>query len=121
MEKNYKQNIDMYAVDTDADHILHRIGSDDYTEIRHIMAKDPDAWEEVSINDLPLYTKEEYKEEVIRLIREKYDGDDENAIFRKMLQSKPLERYINEYESYNSFVEECKLKAKENLWQRNSN
>ena len=110
-----------WQLDSADGHILHRIGSDDYTAIRHIMAKDPDAWEEVSINDIPLYTKEEYKKEVIRLIREKYDRDDENAIFRKMLQSKPLERYINEYESYNSFVEECKLKAKENLWQRNSN
>ena len=111
----------MWALDTDKAHILHRIGSQDYTKIHHATVKDPDAWEEISINDLPLYTKEEYKKEVIRLIREKYDRDDENAIFRKMLQSKPLERYINEYESYNSFVEECKLKAKENLWQRNSN
>lgn len=121
MDKTFKQHSNLWELSAAADRILHRIGSDDYTKIRHIMTKDPDAWEEVSINDLPLYTKEEYKEEVIRLIREKYDRDDENAIFRKMLQSKPLERYINEYESYNSFVEECKLKAKENLWQRNSN
>ena len=83
MEKAYKSNLDMYAVDTDSDHILHRIGSDDYTEIRHIMAKDPDAWEEVSINDLPLYTKEEYKKEVIRLIREKFVIPKEIGFFNR--------------------------------------
>jgi len=63
MNKTYKENLNMWALDTDADHILHRVGSDDYTPIRHTTAKDPDAWEEIAVADIPPYNEAEYKGE----------------------------------------------------------
>ena len=109
MEKTYKPNLDMYAVDTDADHILHRIGSDDYTAIRLIMAKDPDAWEEIALSDIPRYTKPEYDTEVERLIRQRYSVSAELAILRQR-DTKP-----DEFAAYNAFAEQCKARAREIL------
>ena len=34
MEKIYKESIGLWQLRTDKSHILHRIGSDDYTEMR---------------------------------------------------------------------------------------
>lgn len=122
MQKTYKPNLNMWALDTDADHILHRIGSEDYSEIRHTTVKDPDAWEEIAVADIPPYTEAEYKAKVSELIRERYSADDEFAIQRKMLnalmQPAPLnedktETAIDEYSAYNSYVEECKERAKD--------
>lgn len=114
MEKTYKPNLDMYAVDTDDDHILHRIGSDDYTEIRHIMAKDPDAWEELTVDEAASRTaartaEAAYKQRIISLIRARYDQDDETAILRQR-DTKP-----DEFAEYNAFVEQCKARAREIL------
>ena len=114
MEKTYKPNLDMYAVDTDADHILHRIGSDDYTAIRHIMAKDPDAWEELTEAEASILTaaresEAAYKQRIIALIRTRYDQDDETAILRQR-DTKP-----DEFAEYNAFVEDCKSRAREIL------
>lgn len=111
MEKNYRPNLDMYAVDTDADHILHRIGSDDYTAIRHIMAKDPDAWEEISEAEATSRTaartaEAAYKSRIIALIRQRYDQDDETAILRQR-DTKP-----DEFATYNAFAEQCKARAR---------
>lgn len=113
MEKTYKPNLDMYAVDTDDDHILHRIGSDDYTEIRHIMTKDPDAWEELTDAEVEAAVKTaeantEYAAEVERLIRQRYSVSAEFAILRQR-EAKP-----DEFATYNAFAEQCKVRAKMN-------
>lgn len=52
MEKTYKESINMWAVGTDAGHILHRKGSEEYPEVRHTYVTDPDEYEEVSA-DMP--------------------------------------------------------------------
>ena len=114
MEKTYKPNLDMYAVDTDADHILHRIGSDDYTAIRHIMAKDPDAWEELTEVEVEAAVKTaeakaEYEASVERLIRTQYSVSAELAILRQR-DTKP-----DEFAAYNAFAEQCKARAREIL------
>ena len=116
-------NENLIEIIADSNHIIHRKGQDSYPEITKaaIRLDDLENWEEVSIEDIPPYTQAEYKEEIIKLIRERYDQDDEFAILRKIAQSPTNERYINEYNEYNSFVEDCKTKAKENLWQRYSN
>ena len=116
-------NENLIEIIADSNHIIHRKGQDSYPEITKaaIRLDDLENWEEVSIEDIPPYTQVEYKEEIIKLIRERYDQDDEFAILRKIAQSPTNERYINEYNEYNSFVEDCKTKAKENLWQRYSN
>ena len=51
MKKTYRPEINMWALDTDADHILHQIGSDNYTEIRHATVKDPESYEEIAVAD----------------------------------------------------------------------
>ena len=116
-------NENLIEIIADSNHIIHRKGQDSYPEITKaaIRLDDLENWEEISIEDIPPYTQVEYKEEIIKLIRERYDQDDEFAILRKIAQSPTNERYINEYNEYNSFVEDCKTKAKENLCQRYSN
>lgn len=109
MEKTYKENLGMWQLDTDQGHILHRVGSDDYTEIRHTVVKDPDAWEEIAVADIPPYTKAEYKAKIVELIRQRYDQDDENGILRQR-DSKP-----DEFAEYDAYVEQCKAEARQNL------
>lgn len=53
--------------------------------------------------------KEEYNNLIVKLIREKYSINDELAILRQQT-TKPIE-----FEEYNSYVEQCKVKAKEML------
>ena len=120
----------MWALDTDKAHILHRIGSQDYTKIHHATVKDPDAWEEIAVENIPPYTKAEYDAKVAELVRERYTADEEFAIQRKMLyvmlnpEIMPLdadsdgsdatttsEKAIKEYSTYNAYVEQCKLDA----------
>lgn len=113
----------LVELSTDAEHILHRIGSEDYTEIRKIMTATPTDWEEVSVADIPAYTKAEYDAEVERLIAEKYSAGEESALKRKMInvlmspdtiseEGEPS-KIIAEYQAYNVYVQECKLKAKD--------
>lgn len=109
MEKTYKENLGMWQLDTDSGHILHRKGSDDHTEIRHTMVKDPDAWEEIAVADIPPYTKAEYKAKIVELIRQRYDQDDENGILRQR-DTKP-----DEFAEYDAYVEQCKAEARQSL------
>ena len=51
-----------------------------------------------------------YHNLVSRLIRERYSVDDEMAILRQR-DTKP-----EEYETYNAFCEECKAKAREEIY-----
>ena len=51
-----------------------------------------------------------YPNLVSRLIRERYSVDDEMAILRQR-DTKP-----EEYETYNAFCEECKAKAREEIY-----
>lgn len=123
MEKTYKEKFDMWQLDTDQGHILHKVGSDDYTEIRHTMVKDPDAWEEIAVADIPPYTKDEYDKKVAELVREKYTADEEFALQRKMLnavmspdtisEEGSANKTLEEYQAYNVYVQECKQKAKD--------
>lgn len=108
MKKTYKpaNGVELWELTTDADHILHRIGTDSYTNIRRITTPDPDNWEETPVADIPPYSKEEYKAKIVALIREKYDLDDECAILRQR-DTKP-----EEFAEYNTYVEQCKQTAK---------
>lgn len=99
----------LWAIDTDAEHILHRIGSDDYSEIRHAMVKDPDNWEEIAVADIPPYTKAQYDAEVERLIAERYSHGKEIEVNREH-DTKP-ERFAE----YLAYIEDCKVRAKEIL------
>lgn len=53
--------------------------------------------------------EEQYKNRIVELIREKYSIDDELSIQRQRHTK------IDEFNAYNSFVEECKVQAREEL------
>lgn len=101
----------MWALDTDADHILHRKGSDDYTAIRRATVTNPDEWEEITVEEAEnakrsAETEERYRHIVNERIRRLYDLDAELAILRQR-DTKP-----EEFAAYNAFAESCKADAK---------
>lgn len=109
MEKIYKESIGLWQLRTDKSHILHRIGSDDYTENRDTHVRNPDEWEELALSEIPPYTKAEYDAEVERLIAERYSHGKEIEVNREK-EEKP-ERFAE----YLAYVEQCKLAAKASL------
>lgn len=109
MEKIYKESIGLWQLRTDKSHILHRIGSDDYTENRDTHVRNPDEWEELALSEIPPYTKAEYDAEVERLIAERYSHGKEIEVNREK-EEKP-ERFAE----YLAYVEQCKLAAKTSL------
>lgn len=98
---------------TDAAHILHLVGSDDYPEVRRAMIRPDDVknWEEVAVADLPPYNESEYKAKVTELIRQRYSADDEFALINNMMYEAD-EKRKSEYEAYQQFREQCKDMAK---------
>ena len=104
---------DMVRLDVPDTHILHRIGSEDYTPIRHTTV-DPDrvaAYEAVTLEAAEAVkaaraAEAVYKSRVVALIRARYDQDDENAILRQR-DTKP-----GEFAAYNAYVEDCKAKVR---------
>ena len=104
---------DMVRLDVPDTHILHRIGSEDYTPIRHTTI-DPDRvadYEAVTLEAAETIkaaraTEAAYKSRVVALIRARYDQDDENAILRQR-DTKP-----GEFAAYNTYVEDCKTKVR---------
>lgn len=121
MEKTYKPSIDMWQLDTDADHILHRKGDEDFNPIRHAMVKpdDVDAWEEIAVADIPPYTEEEYKAKVKELVHKRYSLDDEIALINNITAG-VTEKRQSEYAAYQEYREECKRMAKEILSTENT-
>lgn len=111
MQKIYKENINMWELGTDVNHILHRIGTDAQTPIRRIIVKPEEVenWEEVDYADVPSYSKADYDAEVERLIAKRYSLGKEIEINRES-QTKP-----DLYAEYLAYIEECKNQARENL------
>ena len=115
MEKRFKETYpdgtDMWELTTDADHILHRIDSDNYSDIRRISVPlgDIASWEELPLTALPPYTEAQYDAAVSTLIRARYSLDAELAILRQR-DTKP-----SEFAAYNAFAEQCKAQAREQL------
>lgn len=113
MEKIYKESIGLWQLRTDKSHILHRIGSDDYTEMRDAHVSNPDEWEELALSEIPPYTKAEYDAEVERLIAERYSHGKEIEVNREH-DTKP-----EQFAAYMAYIEECKAKAVANLTAKN--
>lgn len=113
MEKIYKESIGLWQLRTDKSHILHRIGSDDYTEKRDAHVSNPVEWEELALSEIPPYTKAEYDAEVERLIAERYSHGKEIEVNREH-DTKP-----EQFAAYMAYIEECKAKAVANLTAKN--
>ncbi len=99
---------------------IHKIGTEQYFTRGVVLV--PDEYEEVK--EIPKYTREEYEQKVQELIKCKYSIEDELGIQRKMintlttpqaLSDEDAEIYSQEFIEYNSFVEDCKVTAKEIL------
>ena len=75
------------------------------------------------VDNEPPYPDEEYCEMVDRMVKERYPQREENARLRKMLAAsvsgrmteEEAERARAEFEEFDAFVEDCKLRAKEAL------
>lgn len=108
MQRTFKPSMGMWQLDTDDDNILHRIGSDNYTENRHMHVKPEalDDWEELAVGNIPPYTKAEYAAEVERLIAERYSLGKEIEVNRER-DTRP-ERFAE----YLAYVGECKARAR---------
>lgn len=108
---------------SDSDKPIHRVGSETYGKKITLLASDTaDTFEEV--DEIPRFTKAEYDAKVAELVRERYTADEEFALQRKRINSllapatlsdDNAETLASEYEAYNAYVDECKVKAVEIL------
>lgn len=113
MNKTYREDLNVWIVSTDNDHILHFKGSDNYNPIRKLTTANPEDWEEIAIEDIPPYTIAEYNAKVAELIHERYDADKEMSLINNMMEAEPTEAHKAEYRAYQAYRTECKLKAKD--------
>lgn len=114
MNTQYREDLKVWSIITDSEHILHRKGSDDYTTIRKAITANPEDWEEIAIEDIPPYTNAQYAAKVSELIHQKYSLDDEIAL-RANLEDDPTEKRTNEFAEYLAFRKQCKEEAKKLL------
>lgn len=116
-------------ISTDAAHALRKIGDRNPTDVRRrrVAADEIDQWEEVAVEDMRPYSDEQYNAKVAALVAERYPLTEENAITRKLLfkllhpeastldesgTDTELPKEVAQFEAYNAYVEECKLRAK---------
>lgn len=97
---------------------IHRIGTESYFKRGTILSTDSVATFE-EVDDIPPYTKSEYDTKVAELVRGKYSESEEFALQRKAINAafSPSvtdadSMALEEYQAYNTYVDECKLKAK---------
>ena len=114
MNTQYREDLKVWSISTDSEHILHHKGSDDYTTIRKAITANPEDWEEIAIEDIPPYTNAEYAAKVSELIHQKYSLDDEIALYAN-LKDDPTEKRTNEFAEYLAFRKQCKEDAKKLL------
>lgn len=126
MNKTYRPDINMWSLDCDTNHILHKIGNPDYPAIRRTMVKpeEVELYEEIAVADIPPYTKTEYDNKVAEMVRQRYSESEEFAIQRKVinalltpmtLSADTAESVMTEYAEYNTYVEQCKLDAPQTI------
>ena len=104
---------------SDSGKYIHRKGTDSYFKRSFILPSQTiEDFEEV--DEIPPFTKSEYDAKVAELVREKYTESEEFAIQRKAINeafspstASADSSAMTEYREYNSFVEECKQKAKD--------
>lgn len=97
---------------------VHKIGTDIYVPSIVMLPSDTiEMYEEVA--EKPAYTKEQYDAKVAELVRQRYTESEEFAIQRKAINAafspsaaSADSAAMEEYQAYNAFVDECKLRAK---------
>ena len=100
--------------------LIHKIGTETYAKSLIMLPSETmEMYEEVA--EKPTYTKEQYDAKVAELVREKYTESEEFALQRKAINAAFLPATVsedgnaalNEYQEYNAYVEDCKLRAKD--------
>ena len=116
-------------ISTDAAHVIRKKGDNNPTDVRRrrVAADELDQWEEVAVEDMRPYSDEQYNAKVSELVAERYPLTEENAITRKLLfkllhpeaatldesgEDTELPKEVAQFEAYNAYVENCKLRAK---------
>ena len=116
---------EMVRISCDSDHILHRIGSGDYAEIRRATV-DPSAvadWEEIPAEEgkaarLAKYKAEEYSKRLSAAIHERYSMDDEIALAANinapmlLNDEEAIGKIAEEYAAYQAYRAECKQRVR---------
>jgi len=99
---------------------VHRLGTEIYFRRGTTLNTDTEAnFEEVY--EIPPFTKSEYDAKVAELVRQRYTESEEFALQRKAINaafspstlSVDSGSAMEEYAAYNSYVEECKTRAKD--------
>lgn len=116
----------LVEISTDAAHILHRIGSDEYGVIRRITTASPGEWEEIAVSDIPPYSNAEYKARVSALVHKRYSIDDEIALAANaacpalLADEERAAAFADEYAAYQTYRAECKARARAELEARDT-
>lgn len=113
MNKTYREDLNVWILSTDDNHILHSKGNDSYNPIRKLATANPEDWEEIAVDDIPPYTIAEYNAKVAELIHERYDADKEMSLINNMMEAEPTEAHKAEYRAYQAYRAECKQRAKD--------
>lgn len=102
---------------------LHKLSTDEWFPANRILlpSESLDDFEE---GTEPPYSKSDYDAKVAELVRQRYSESEEAGIQRKMINTitapqvcsaDEAARYVQEYEIYNAYVEECKVRARGEL------
>lgn len=97
---------------------IHKIGTDTY--VKSIIMLPTDSIEDYEeVEEIPAFNKSQYDAKVAELVRERYSESEEFAIQRKAINEAFSPSTVSadssamqEYREYNSFVEDCKVRAK---------
>lgn len=121
MEKTLKENIELWTLDCDENHILHRIGDSEYPEVRHltVRAAEADSYEELTNEEREAVLRErelraEYRRRLAAAIHERYSVDDELALAANIAAGATEERQA-EYAAYQQYRAECKARVRGEL------
>lgn len=128
MEKSYKESNDMWRLDADAEHVLHKVGSKDLTEIRHVTVKaaDVDMWEELTVTEweerrAKAERDEKYAVMLAAAIHERYSVDDEIALAANInapalaADEEKAAAVAEEWQQYQAYRAECKERVRKEL------
>lgn len=121
----------LVSLQAEEGYLLRRIGAEPHTTITRTTVKADQLaqWEEVPAGQVPVYTKAEYDAKVSEMVRQRYSADEEFAIQRKLIgamlnptamsigedDQPSTPGAIEEFNAYNTYVEQCKARAKDHV------
>lgn len=128
MEKTYKESNGMWCLDADGEHVLHKVGSKDFTEIRHVTVKAAlvDKWEELTVADWEERRAKQERDEryavmLAAAIHERYSVDDEIALAANInapalaADEEKAAAVAEEWAAYQAYRAECKERVRREL------